>query len=175
MRPAQPFRSGGEHGPSWPACRNDRCGTAPGLSVAAHPRTACRERPLGAAAVRHGSALAPPDSAHSRVIRPSLTGGGDERLSIPALRLSPAAPSCSWSGCGPDLSAPRHRRSGVGPVHHASARARPLAFGLAEPRLSRNPASARCRASARLSTACPVTRAERDRLSLMSWRATAAS
>jgi len=40
-----------QHGTTWAACRNDRCGTGSGFSVAAHPRTACRERPLGAASV----------------------------------------------------------------------------------------------------------------------------
>jgi len=40
-----------QHGTTWPACRDDRCGTRSGFSGAAHPRTACRERSLGAASV----------------------------------------------------------------------------------------------------------------------------
>jgi hypothetical protein len=76
-RSAHP-RKGGPHGTTRTASRDDRWGTRLGLSVAAHLQTACRERPLGAASVRQGSARPLPAQRYSS--HPPAFERGCERL-----------------------------------------------------------------------------------------------
>src|SRR3954468_7961485 len=69
--------------------------------------------------------MAPPwplPTSHPSRDPPFLEGGRCERLSIRAPRLSPEAPSRSWDGCDPDLSASRHCDSPVG----STSRRQPL-------------------------------------------------